>query len=361
MVALLDSLFRFASVGVLALGAIAIARRAGRERSAWLVVGFLACLVAYLLYSAAPVAARLGPFDMPLRMLAIAAPALFWLASLAMFSDGPRLRAAHFLPLAVLEAAGLVTHYATRPELSVAASWLHHAVVLGLYLDAVLRAWKGLAADLIEARRRFRVLFVSTTSALGAAIAVAELALRGAAAPDWLELVKVVVIAVLAAALVAWALEPRPMWFAAGASAPKPLGGHEASSPAERRILEALRRAIEEEKLYRTEGLTIAALAARLRAPEHLVRKVINQRLGHRNFNAFLNRYRLEEARLALADPANAHLPVLTIALQAGFGSIGPFNRAFKDAYGATPTQFRSSAAADSAILGPIPESARDS
>jgi AraC-like DNA-binding protein len=34
-------------------------------------------------------------------------------------------------------------------------------------------------------------------------------------------------------------------------------------------------------------------------------------------------------------------LPVLTIALDLGFGSIGPFNRAFKDATGMTPTEFR--------------------
>jgi AraC-like DNA-binding protein len=27
--------------------------------------------------------------------------------------------------------------------------------------------------------------------------------------------------------------------------------------------------------------------------------------------------------------------------LEAGFGSIGPFNRAFREAYGVTPTEFR--------------------
>jgi AraC-like DNA-binding protein len=32
---------------------------------------------------------------------------------------------------------------------------------------------------------------------------------------------------------------------------------------------------------------------------------------------------------------------VLSIALEAGFQSIGPFNRAFKAATGLTPTEFR--------------------
>jgi AraC-like DNA-binding protein len=41
-------------------------------------------------------------------------------------------------------------------------------------------------------------------------------------------------------------------------------------------------------------------------------------------------------------------MPVLTIALDAGFQSIGPFNRAFKAATGVTPTEFRRQALADS-------------
>ena len=32
---------------------------------------------------------------------------------------------------------------------------------------------------------------------------------------------------------------------------------------------------------------------------------------------------------------------VLTIALEAGYGSIGPFNRAFKERFGLTPTEYR--------------------
>ena len=46
-----------------------------------------------------------------------------------------------------------------------------------------------------------------------------------------------------------------------------------------------------------------------------------------------------------LADPRQEALPVLTIALQAGFQSIGPFNRAFREAEGMTPTEYRSRAA----------------
>jgi AraC-like DNA-binding protein len=52
--------------------------------------------------------------------------------------------------------------------------------------------------------------------------------------------------------------------------------------------------------------------------------------------------------RAALVDPARRDLPVLTLALDAGFQSIGPFNRAFKAATGLTPTEFRRKNSADS-------------
>ena len=71
------------------------------------------------------------------------------------------------------------------------------------------------------------------------------------------------------------------------------------------------------------------------------MRRLINQRLGHRNFNAFLNGYRLDDVVAALADPAQEAVPILTIALDAGFQSLGPFNRAFKSRIGMTPSEFR--------------------
>lgn len=95
------------------------------------------------------------------------------------------------------------------------------------------------------------------------------------------------------------------------------------------------------ERTYRQEGLAIGALAARLDVPERRLRQAINEGLGYRNFNAFLNRYRIEDAKLALSDLTQREVPVLTIAMDAGFQSIGPFNRAFKAETGVTPTEFR--------------------
>jgi AraC-like DNA-binding protein len=75
--------------------------------------------------------------------------------------------------------------------------------------------------------------------------------------------------------------------------------------------------------------------------PQYRLRELIHNRLGHRNFPAFVNAYRLAEVERSLLDPALARRPILTLALEAGFGSIGPFNRAFRERHGLTPTEYR--------------------
>jgi len=107
------------------------------------------------------------------------------------------------------------------------------------------------------------------------------------------------------------------------------------------RQLAALTRALGEERLYLTPGLSIGGLAKRLAIPEYRLRALINKRLGYRNFNALLHKYRLRDACARLADPAQAHLPILTIALDVGYQSIAPFNQAFRDAMGCTPSAYR--------------------
>jgi len=111
--------------------------------------------------------------------------------------------------------------------------------------------------------------------------------------------------------------------------------------PLDAGLVASLEQLMTNERVYRQEDVSVAVLAQRLGLPEYKLRRVINQGLGYRNFNAFLNRYRINEVKAALADPAQAPVPVLTLAMDAGFQSLGPFNRAFKAETGLTPTEFR--------------------
>lgn len=89
---------------------------------------------------------------------------------------------------------------------------------------------------------------------------------------------------------------------------------------------------------YLQPDLTISKLAEQLDCPDHHLRKLINQSLGYTNFNAFLNHYRIDVARKRLVE---SPLPVLSIAMDVGYGSIASFNRAFKEIVGITPTAYR--------------------
>ena len=63
------------------------------------------------------------------------------------------------------------------------------------------------------------------------------------------------------------------------------------------------------------------------------------------------------DASQMLADRSQRHLPVLTIALTVGYQSITPFNTAFRQMKGVTPTEFRKRALQESA-LGQAPAQA---
>ena len=82
-------------------------------------------------------------------------------------------------------------------------------------------------------------------------------------------------------------------------------------------------------------------LAKKLSLPEYRLRAFIHKELGYRNFNAMLHQYRIEDAANSLSETKNQNLPVLTIALSVGYQSITPFNNAFRQLKGMTPSEYR--------------------
>jgi AraC-like DNA-binding protein len=109
----------------------------------------------------------------------------------------------------------------------------------------------------------------------------------------------------------------------------------------ERELIERLQQLMTQDGAYRDATLAVAALAARLGVAEKKLREVINRQLGFKNFSSFVNAFRLEEVRRRLLDTRHDAIPILTMALEAGFGSIVAFNRAFKEKYGVPPTAYR--------------------
>lgn len=93
------------------------------------------------------------------------------------------------------------------------------------------------------------------------------------------------------------------------------------------------------ENYFCTEGLTISQLSSKMLEKEYKVRRAINGILGYRNFNVFLNQYRVEAAKKRLVDDPN--LPVIRLSMDLGYRSLAVFNKAFKETTGRTPTDFR--------------------
>ena len=128
--------------------------------------------------------------------------------------------------------------------------------------------------------------------------------------------------------------------------------------PAENAEVARIRAAFEEEHIYRQAGLSVRDLAQHLALPEYRLRNLIHQHMGYRNFNALLHHYRLAEVCEALENPEQNTTPVLTLALSAGYQSINPFNRAFRELKQTTPTEYRraSQTVVDSSNSTPDPE-----
>lgn len=96
---------------------------------------------------------------------------------------------------------------------------------------------------------------------------------------------------------------------------------------------------------HRTEKITLKDVAKALQMPEYKCRELINQELGYRNFNEFINELRIADACDLLLEDLTT--PVSNIALDIGYRTLSSFNRAFKDIKDQSPTQFRSENSAD--------------
>ena len=205
-----------------------------------------------------------------------------------------------------------------------------------LLLLAAIEPLKGLGGGVSASERLFRIGF---TTGYAAILAVAVVWVNGA--PDgswaarWSGEIKMVcaLIALAGMGFAVWWRRGHPL-AAVGRSRARPQTAEEAG------LGDRILSLMTEEAIYVQPDLKVADLSRRLGEAEYRVSRSIAG-LGFRNFNQMANRFRIEEAKRRLADPALRRLPILTIAYDCGFGSIGPFNRAFKAETGQTPQAFR--------------------
>ncbi len=309
-----------------------------RHRPSGLYAVLLNIGVAAYVLESTPLLARQATLWMaPIHWLSFGNQVLFWLFASAAFDDRYERSWRRELLWPLLGGFGLFNYYWPWDD----GWWIYNGLSLVFAGLAVRAALAGRSEDLVESRRRFRLVTIVVIAAYIAALVISSMVFRMSVASQPMSLPNALALLTLAA----WIAFSRMTLIARGSASmidePEPPRPETEPDPQEFQLLERLKELMEVERLSREPGLSVASLAARLGIPDYRLRRLINGRLGHRNFTSFVNGYRLEEAKAALADPAQAAVPVLTIALDAGFQSIGPFNRAFKAATGVTPTEYR--------------------
>ncbi|MDZ7935859.1 MAG: helix-turn-helix domain-containing protein [Emticicia sp.] len=109
------------------------------------------------------------------------------------------------------------------------------------------------------------------------------------------------------------------------------------------REYEAMKSKIEtlmlQEKLYLEPELSLSDLAQKLKTNTSVLSAAINSNFG-KNFNDFVNEYRVEEFKKQIKLPANQNYTLLAVAFDCGFNSKATFNRAFKKFTGQSPSRF---------------------
>jgi AraC-like DNA-binding protein len=309
-------------------------------------------LATFMVTSAPMAPGALGAWQVPLTLVCVANPVWFWLFAEASFDDTFRPGAVHALALAAMVAAGASHEIAYRGDAPPLVDALFKAAILTCVAMAVLRVLRGRGTDLVEARRRARAWFIGVIGAYASIAVALQIAFDGRLPPV---LVRANVVLLFVAALaLSMTLALRAAAARPQAAAPTTRGARppRGGDPA---LIARVTEAMETKRLYRDETLTVARLAQALGSQEYLVRRAINGGLGYRNFNEFLHGYRLGEAEARLR--AQPHLPILTIALDVGYGSIGPFNRAFRARHGVTPSEYRAGSGIG-AVSGEIGEPA---
>ena len=114
----------------------------------------------------------------------------------------------------------------------------------------------------------------------------------------------------------------------------------EIPEPPEDDLKTRLLKLFEHDKIYQVNELRISTVCESLLTNRTYISKLINDEF-EMNFNEFVNKYRVEEAKQLLLSRENNKFTMEYIAQQAGFGSVASFSRVFKEIEGTTPGKYR--------------------
>lgn len=94
------------------------------------------------------------------------------------------------------------------------------------------------------------------------------------------------------------------------------------------------------EKPFLDGSLTLSSLADQINEKPHHISQTLSS-ITDQNFNSYINRFRIEHAKLVLLDEAFDHYKIEAIGLESGFNNKVTFYRAFKEVTSMSPSEYR--------------------
>lgn len=343
MTVFLEVFIRFSMIGCVLILCASILQHGWRERILQYALLLNLSIICALLIVGTESFALRGTAATPMTVISDLLYAFTWRFGMALFEEDFRLgwREWCFFSLYVTLPVLARLHFCgviVIDQYPLGLMWLSYNVMtVSMMIHLIYRAIAGRKQDLVESRRRDRVRF----SVMMAALLILVIVVNVLGESNTFDIRYVLLPAF---PVIVWMnlwltrLHPEALAFQPiDAYKPKPLRLNPHDAAAHSRLVELM----EQETLYTEQGLTIRMLAEQVGIPEHQLRVLINQSMGYRNFSSFLNHYRIKAAMRQLAMPDKSRIPVLTIAMDAGYASITPFNSAFKAIAGMTPSAFR--------------------
>lgn len=342
----LDDILRYSAFGLLIWTAVLVMREFCDRLAGRLGAMSAIASAAYLL-SSKPGLELFGiDLDLILLPVIVVSPVLTWLFCLSQFDDKFQINLVHKGVFALKFVTGIVGYLALKYGYVESASFHSPStlIVVGITIHLAYVTWQGRNDDLVEDRRSMRSVFAVGVILISIGITVSEVWLRGAGIGQYLLVCQSVAFLSITLYLL-WRISAPDgvdlFFTAASPTVEQNDHDHCELTPTDQHDLDII-VGLARSGVVLEQGLTIAKMAQDTRIPEHKLRHLINQHLGFRNFADFLNHHRIEMAKSRLSAHENRHVPVLTVAMDLGYGSLGPFNRAFKERTGQTPTEYRS-------------------
>ena len=107
-------------------------------------------------------------------------------------------------------------------------------------------------------------------------------------------------------------------------------------------VFDEISNLIEKDKLYLESDISLARLSKLIGQSPQQTSAIINQ-YARRNFNDFINFYRIQDAKKLLRSSDKDKFTISSIAFDMGFSSLSSFNSAFKKIEGTTPSAYKKS------------------